>query len=96
MPILRCSVSECYHNKSEECTLEKIHVGGRDAVTSTSTECEDFQPKTDSFKSSMDDANKVCQPVVNIACEAHNCKYNDNLQCAADHIAVKNPGCNCG
>lgn len=92
MPILRCSVDKCYYNKNEECTLEEIHVGGREAVTSGNTECESFRSKNESATSRGCDNERCCQPVVSIACKAEKCIHNDNLQCVADHITVKEQG----
>ncbi len=86
MPILRCSVSTCMHNKKDECCLEKIDVSGKDAETAVSTACESFSQKSDTMTNSM--GEEMPQPVVNIKCDATKCTHNEKCICAADHIQV--------
>ncbi len=90
MPNLICSVENCSYNTSHLCALNKIHVGGTNAVESHSTSCRSFVDQRDTFSSNVTCENP--SESTDIECEAHNCTYNIDYRCHAEGIDV----CGCG
>lgn len=42
---IRCDVSDCVHNCNSKCTAGEIHVGPKNATTTSETDCETFRLK---------------------------------------------------
>ena len=90
MPNLICSVENCSYNKDHLCALNKIHVGGSNAMESHSTSCQSFVDQRDSF-SSCESCGHATEST-DIECEAQKCTHNKECRCHADGIDV----CGCG
>lgn len=90
MPNLVCSVENCSYNANHLCALNRVHVGGSNAMESHSTSCRSFVDQSDSFSNSTHCGNP--EKYTDIECEAVNCTYNDDCLCHADGIDV----CGCG
>ncbi len=90
MPDLVCSVENCTYNSEYLCSLNEIHVGGKNAEDSHTTLCSSFCDRKESFSNCE---NCGCaSKETEIECEAENCAYNDRCRCCADNIDV----CGCG
>lgn len=91
MPVLACSVSNCYYNKSNSCCRENISVEGMHATKPNSTACGSFREKKDTTTNSCK-CEQNPQPVVEIQCDAQKCCFNDECRCTADHISIAGQG----
>lgn len=88
MPTISCEVTKCCYNKDGGCRLERVNVGGENAVVSVETMCDSFTDcKEDAMTNSCDCENEACD-CAEIDCEAENCRYNENGECEAERIEV--------
>lgn len=83
---LKCSATECAHNRDYECKAGAIHVSGLGAVSVEGTTCTSFVSRDNSslVNSSGNSTTTPCD----IKCEAHNCKYNENKECHAEDVQI--------
>lgn len=90
MPNLSCSVYNCTHNDSKLCNRHTIGVSG--GATKENTCCSSFIES-----SGTSNCSGSGSPETNIACKAHDCTYNEDCSCHADHVDVCSCGsaCNC-
>lgn len=90
MTKLSCSVRSCVHNEENKCCLRDITVGGRDAVTTDSTECENFDLRSGNMTNSVASSCGCMDPnnELKVGCEAVNCIYNKKQMCRAEHIDI--------
>ncbi len=86
MPVLDCSVKNCYYNKSNKCCLNDIDVAGVKATVSDETACNSFRPASDGTVSNCCDTAPT--PSANIHCKAKQCCFNENCNCTAKHISI--------
>ncbi len=86
MTDLGCCVKNCVHNEDNMCCRGNIKVEGKTAKDSSCTCCGSFQDSSCGCAK-----NATCCPdsKIEVACDATNCIYNDNLKCSADHIDVR-------
>lgn len=85
MPLLDCSVVDCYYNDSKLCSRHNIVVGGEEACSSDCTCCDSFQQKgVDSYTSSAGEATRP----TSVTCEAVKCVYNEENLCMANQIGI--------
>ncbi len=95
MPILDCSVKNCFYNSESRCQLDTIKVDGSHAETTEGTACASFELRKNSEFSNRE--GHIPDPECSIDCEATKCTYNDNCKCEADHIGIAGNGaCECG
>ncbi len=88
MTKLKCSVTNCYHNKERLCCLNGIKVDGTTAEVSDGTACASFKDKTgDSYTNSCTCKEEPKQSL-SIECVAEKCVYNDACRCTASAIDV--------
>ncbi len=73
--VKKCSVTQCFYNKKDECHAHAITVGSEDPV------CETFiQTQSNTQKQGAGEVG---------ACHVHQCSYNDQMFChACDDIQV--------
>ena len=85
MTNLKCSVTNCGHNKDNYCCKESILVEGENASTPASTRCSSFVYKPGDCFCGESPKNSS-----NIECSAETCVFNKNRYCEADSIHVGN------
>ena len=82
---LDCTVIGCAYNANNSCRRENITVGGHEAHKSSETACKSFAPKgTNTLVNACGGPKKE----TNVACDAVNCKYNEDKICYAEHIGI--------
>ncbi|MCR6513941.1 MAG: DUF1540 domain-containing protein [Clostridium sp.] len=85
MTTLRCTVSDCAHNKQSHCCNQTIGVGGGvNASAADETMCKDFIANAGSLTSS----NEVPNPNLLITCNASSCVHNANRSCTANSVDI--------
>ena len=84
MTNLSCNACSCVHNDDNCCCLNGIDVKGSNACECSETCCGSYSYKDGSAK------NITASPKLNlqIMCAAHNCVYNNNDACQADHVDI--------
>ena len=90
MSKISCNVHPCVHNANGGCSLSRLSVNGRTALTSAGTNC-------DSFTEADGPRNEVgcrCNDA-DISCKAERCKYNCNGHCSASQVGITGPNA-CG
>ena len=94
MPALVCSAQNCIFNNAMYCGKGDIKVGGEEAKVCQDTCCTSFEErKRDSAKSSVGSPSTI----IEVKCEAENCKYNDDCICRANHVDIAGAAaCECG
>ncbi len=97
MPILDCSVRSCYYNHDNQCSLDRIHVEGRQADDSEGTACGSFRLKdTDGFTNACE-CGRSPKDKLKVECEAVKCYFNEDCKCTAEHIGIAgSSACTCG
>ena len=86
MTKLDCSVVNCMYNSENSCRKEMITVGGHEAHNPSETACKSFAQR-----GSQGVKNAGCgmpKKETEIACDAVNCRFNENKVCAANHIKI--------
>lgn len=84
---LKCYVNRCINNEDEICCRPEILVSGRQATESDDTSCSSFaERKNASINQTIFNSPN---PLIRISCEAEQCIYNDELECAADFILME-------
>lgn len=94
MTLLDCSVTSCAYNEDRCCCKGDIKVDGKDAVHNDETCCG-------SFKERRGEAGRNAEgrisKMIDVACEACKCKFNEDEKCSADHIGIAGgDACSCG
>ncbi|MCM1282029.1 MAG: DUF1540 domain-containing protein [Muribaculaceae bacterium] len=85
MTVLDCNVVNCTYNDDNSCRRRDIHVEGAKAKTPSETCCGSYARKGCSCgANSMGEAEKDTQ----VACEACDCRFNENRTCSAAHIGI--------
>lgn len=85
MATLRCTVSQCMHNKQNQCCNQSIGVGGGiNASAADNTMCKDFV----NGMGAMSSSSEVPNPNLQITCNAENCKHNLAGKCKADYVDI--------
>ena len=82
---LDCSVIGCAYNANNCCRREDITVGGHEAHKASETACKSFSPKG---TNTLINACGCGKKETKVACDAVNCKYNEEKVCQAEHIAI--------
>lgn len=88
MPVLKCSVKNCYYNKEQLCCREGINVEGSNAEQSDATLCASFEEKMDEKFSNNVDNNMNPHEKSMIDCQAEKCVYNSNRKCTAAKVNI--------
>ena len=86
MPALQCSAVKCMYNKENLCSKGDIQVKGDHAATENETWCSSFVEKT-----GMSNAHTCgcgCSSI-QVGCSAHDCTYNRQEVCQADHVQME-------
>lgn len=89
MPKLRCSATTCGYNQEECCCRDEIYVAGHDASTANETCCNNFY---EAEGNARDVVSQRPDEIIEIACEAQHCMYNQNCKCHADYVDVNGYG----
>lgn len=85
MTKLDCNVVNCSYNEDNCCKRADIQVEGTKATTSSETCCGSFASKgCGCANAHTEGARKETQ----VACEACECKYNEDHSCTAGHIGI--------
>ncbi|MDD6481079.1 MAG: DUF1540 domain-containing protein [Lachnospiraceae bacterium] len=85
MTKLDCSVVNCAYNEENSCKRTDIQVEGTQAKTPSETSCGSFAPKgCGCGTNTMSEPKKETQ----VACEASECRFNENKKCSASHIGI--------
>ena len=92
MPELKCSVKNCYYNKSSKCCRKNIDIHGQDAIIVDGTYCNDFREKRDIVTAMEGQCEERPQKVPDVKCEAVNCIFQDNAKCHAEKITIDGMG----
>lgn len=73
-PVSKCTVEQCFYNKSQMCHAPAINVGGS-------------HPSCDTFISEGQHIDRMATGLVG-ACHVDQCRWNTNLTCHASGIEV--------
>lgn len=85
MTVLDCNVVNCSYNEDNSCKRQDIQVEGSNAKTPSETSCGSFAPRgCGCGVNTMGEAKKDTE----VACEASECKFNENKKCSASHIGI--------
>ncbi len=85
MTILDCTVTGCVYNADRCCCKGDIKVEGHSAKTMGETCCGSFRERGE--KSGKNTVGKISKEI-EVACEACNCKFNEDGRCSANHIGI--------
>lgn len=85
MPALQCSAVKCMYNKDNLCSKGDIQVKGDHAATENETWCSSFVEKTG--MSNAYTCGGGCSSI-QVGCAAHDCTYNRQEVCQADHVHI--------
>ena len=85
MTMLDCSVTGCVYNEDKCCCKGDIMVEGRDAKNNADTCCASFKERSANGASNVE---KRISKMIDVACEACNCKFNKDKKCSAEHIGI--------
>ncbi|MDD6234439.1 MAG: DUF1540 domain-containing protein [Lachnospiraceae bacterium] len=89
MTNLGCCVENCVHNEDNMCCRGNIKVDGHKAHDAGETCCASFQ---DCGCHGATNSTHRPNAKIEVACDASNCMYNNNMMCSAGHIDVKHSG----
>ena len=84
MAEIKCTVTNCYFNKSLGCTASTLSVDGRHADESRSTSCLTYIEQKPGLRSSVDEPKSN----TDILSAAVKCVYNEDERCEANDIIV--------
>lgn len=85
MTNLSCNAITCAHNSDKCCCLGGIDVNGDGACRCDDTCCGSYDNREDINASNLSHTPKLN---LEIKCSAHNCVYNKDSACHADHIDI--------
>ncbi|MFI3326365.1 MAG: DUF1540 domain-containing protein [Clostridia bacterium] len=88
---LECQVNSCEHNCNHLCKLNKIHVEGPGACSTSQTCCSSFNVCGTSAQNNI--SSHSAKEATDICCKAENCKHNKNNKCLASSVQMQ---CMCG
>lgn len=94
MPVLDCSVRNCYYNKENRCCRDGIKVEGTTAEISSATACGSFREKTGDRITNGCSCDSSPSIKLAVDCMAENCIYNDKCVCTADKIDISGSNAN--
>lgn len=96
---LKCEATKCVYNMDRLCSAKEIEVQGEDAMGGRFTYCGTFEERgVGNMVSEMGNMNlrgelkqlfsdeQALDP--RVGCNAHNCIYNQNAQCHAEHVNI--------
>lgn len=93
MTFLDCSVTGCVYNEDRCCCKGDIKVEGSDAKRNEETCCGSFKER----RGGGSNAEGRISKLVDVACEACNCEFNEHKKCSAEHIGIAGgSACTCG
>ena len=82
MTNLGCCVENCVHNEDNMCCRGNIKVDGHKAHDAGETCCASFQ---DCGCHGATNSTRRPNAKIEVACDASNCMYNNNMMCSAGH-----------
>ena len=85
MTILDCSVTGCVYNTDKCCCKGDIKVEGSEAKSNEETCCGSFRERGAKSASNVD--KDICK-MIDVVCQACNCKFNKDEKCSAEHIGI--------
>ena len=89
--MIKCTVTNCSHNKSETCYADRINIGGSCSKESCDTCCGSFLNKalySDLTNASISNSSMNNEPCDCIVCSVKTCKFYDNSLCSLQNINV--------
>lgn len=92
MPVLDCSVKNCYYNREKKCCLDGIHVEGDNVNDPEETACGSFKSQDEGSYTSACHCGMAPENKLRVQCEAETCTFNDDKMCAANHIGIEGNG----
>lgn len=94
MTLLDCSVTSCVYNEDRCCCKGDIQVEGEKAIHNDETCCGSFKERRGG---SGRNAEGRISKMIDVACEACKCVFNEDRKCSADHIGIAGgEACSCG
>ena len=91
MTNLQCDVTTCAYNCDNLCRKSAIMVDGRRASKKDQTCCGSFEQRD--FSLNNDIRFDEPQESTDVSCKAHECSFNREGTCEAEHISVCTCGC---
>lgn len=88
MPILDCSVRNCYYNKENRCCRDGIKVEGTSAEVSSATACGSFKEKKGDAITNGCGCEASPSVKLEVDCMAERCIYNEKCVCTANKIDI--------
>ena len=85
MTNLSCNATTCTHNADKCCCLGGIDVKGTNACSCEDTCCGSFDNRENGSAHNSSNSPKLN---LSIQCAAHNCVYNKENACHADHVDI--------
>ncbi|MBU5322244.1 MAG: DUF1540 domain-containing protein [Sarcina ventriculi] len=92
MKMIKCTVSNCSHNKSEVCYADRINIGGTCSKKCNDTCCGSFLDKhlysdltNSACSNSSSEGSSPCDCIV---CSVETCKFNSQSLCSLGSIDV--------
>lgn len=89
--MIKCTVNNCSHNKSEICYADRINIGGTCSKKSSDTCCGSFLDEKhygDLTNSALINGQTDGAPCDCIVCSVETCKFNSNSLCSLNSINV--------
>lgn len=96
---LKCDATKCVYNMNRLCSAKEIEVQGEDTMGGRFTFCGTFEERgVGNMVSGLGNMNlrgEIAQLFSadqeldpRVGCNAHNCIYNNDQQCHADHVNI--------
>lgn len=89
--MIKCTVSNCSHNKSEVCYADRINIGGTCSKKCDDTCCGSFLDKHlygNLTNSACSNSSMKGEPCDCIVCSVETCKFNSQSLCSLGSIKV--------
>ena len=97
--MLKCNSTDCiFNDQGGGCFASNISVTGRNAKTTSETNCATYQSKSDQNTEFANDFMEMGKREVknnNIICDALNCAYNKNTSCMASNVQINSGDASC-
>lgn len=87
MSKINCSVSNCSHNKENNCFANVINVGGKSAKKDDDTCCASFLDAVN-YSDLTNNINEKGRECSAITCNVGTCTFNSDYLCTAEAIDV--------
>ncbi|MCH1959546.1 MULTISPECIES: DUF1540 domain-containing protein [Romboutsia] len=91
---LVCLASTCFYNKCSSCYANGINISGSIASNTNGTHCLTFEDRKNATLTNST-SNEDYAKTHNIACQAKECKHNDESSCVALNVQINNENQSC-